>query len=158
MTNATAARFAQKHVKEFFPRHRGRLHAIYPFKIIGLACADPPRYTRPKLYLNRSHAMRATVLPLVASTLALCACASYAGDMSDNPPARAPQGECDAALVQDYIGETVSAEIGADIMARSGAASLRWGPPDSPMTMDYRPDRVNVFYDDARVIERITCG
>lgn len=106
--------------------------------------------------------MRAFPVPLIASALALSACASYAGDMPEDipeePAVRAPQGECDAALVQDYIGETVSAQIGAEIMAKSGAARLRWGPPDSAMTMDYRIDRVNVFYDENRVIERITCG
>ncbi len=102
--------------------------------------------------------MRAFALPFISSALALSACASYTDAMPEDPPARAPEGECDAALVQDFVGQSVNAEIGAAIMAQSGARSLRWGPPDSAMTMDYRPDRVNVFYDDERVIERITCG
>ncbi len=106
--------------------------------------------------------MRLIQLSFLPAALALAACASYADDMSEDPYeeplARAPQGECDAELVQDFVGQMVSVDLGAQIMAKSGAARLRWGPPNSAMTMDYRPDRVNVFYDDARVTERITCG
>ena len=40
----------------------------------------------------------------------------------------------------------------------SGAEVLRWGPPNSAWTMDYRTDRVNVRYDEARQITEITCG
>ena len=37
-------------------------------------------------------------------------------------------------------------------------APLRWAPPRSAMTMDYRQDRVNVMYDDAYKITQVTCG
>jgi len=35
---------------------------------------------------------------------------------------------------------------------------LRWGPPRSAMTMDFRQDRVTVAYDDAMIITHIACG
>lgn len=109
--------------------------------------------------------MRVIPMPLVAA-LALSACAGYGEAMPPDPPekpaeepiARAPQGGCDAALVQSFVGAAVSADTGAQIIAQSGAARLRWLAPDSAMTMDYRPDRVNVFFDSSRMIERITCG
>lgn len=105
--------------------------------------------------------MRVILMPLVAA-LALSACAGYGDAMPADPPeepiARAPQGDCDAALVQSFVGAVVSEDIGAQIMAQSRAARLRWLAPDSAMTMDYRPDRVNVFFNSSRMIERITCG
>lgn len=45
-----------------------------------------------------------------------------------------------------------------DILKASGATLLRWGGPNTAFTMDYRPTRVNVIYDDTGVIERVTCG
>ena len=48
--------------------------------------------------------------------------------------------------------------MGKAILAESGAEVLRWGPPNSAWTMDYREDRVNVRYDDEMKITEITCG
>lgn len=74
------------------------------------------------------------------------------------PPAERAQKVCDAGPVQGLVGEKATPEIGARILEQSGARTLRWGPPRSAWTMDYRPDRVNVRYDDDMVIEAITCG
>ncbi|HMO68727.1 MAG TPA: I78 family peptidase inhibitor, partial [Novosphingobium sp.] len=40
----------------------------------------------------------------------------------------------------------------------TGARTLRWMPPRTAVTMDYRADRLTVSYDDNRIIERISCG
>ncbi len=66
--------------------------------------------------------------------------------------------ECDAGDVQQFVGQRASSEIGDDILDESGAKTLRWAPPRSAMTMDFRPDRVTVVYDDNYAIEMITCG
>jgi hypothetical protein len=93
----------------------------------------------------------------VAATL-LAACAGSSDDVASAPsPAETPQ-LCDAARVQSYAGQTVTAAMGAAILKESGARTLRWGPPRSAWTMDYRQDRVNVRYDDAMRITDITCG
>jgi hypothetical protein len=94
-------------------------------------------------------------------TLAIAACAM--SEPAPEPPASPPPTEregmaCDAAPVQGFVGEKATPEIGERILAKSGARTLRWGPPDSAWTMDYREDRVNVSYDADMVIERITCG
>jgi hypothetical protein len=34
---------------------------------------------------------------------------------------------------------------------------LRWVPPRTAVTMDYRPDRLTVSYDDAMVITKVSC-
>ncbi|WP_291134789.1 I78 family peptidase inhibitor [Erythrobacter sp.] len=86
--------------------------------------------------------------------------------MAEPAPAPAPnpnpvepgQMVCDAGPVQNLVGEKATPEIGERILSETGARTLRWGPPRSAWTMDYRVDRVNVRYDDDMVIEAITCG
>lgn len=89
-----------------------------------------------------------------ALALVLGACATTAQE----PPRRAPAGQCDAARVQDRVGQRATAELGATLLRLTGARTLRWVPPRTAVTMDFRPDRLTVSYDDAMVIERISCG
>jgi hypothetical protein len=65
---------------------------------------------------------------------------------------------CAAEGVQYAIGQKTSVEIGSKLVAESGALTLRWMPPRSAATMDYRQDRLNIAYDDDMVITRINCG
>lgn len=69
-----------------------------------------------------------------------------------------PQGKCDASGVQARLGNPASADVGAELLTSSGARSLRWIPPRTAVTMDWRPDRLNVAYDDTMIITRIHCG
>lgn len=59
---------------------------------------------------------------------------------------------CGAAQMQALIGTPVAAQ---DF---SGQAAVRILPPGSMVTMDYRPDRLNVEHDADGVITRIACG
>ena len=97
--------------------------------------------------------MKAYVLSLAA--LPLAACATTGGDMT-SPSAGG--GMCKADSLQTYIGQKADADIGAKILADSGAKTLRWGAPGTMWTMDYREDRVNVRYDDAMTITEVKCG
>jgi hypothetical protein len=95
-----------------------------------------------------------------AAALPLAACAGSTAP-GDTPPAGSPDGmagACDAAPAQAHVGREATEEAGAAILAESGAEVLRWGPPNSAWTMDYRTNRVNVRYDEARLITEITCG
>ncbi len=95
----------------------------------------------------------------LCAALALAGCAlNPAPPAADRPPAGVAGGLCDAAPAQGYIGQQASTEVGAAILTASGADLLRWGPPRSAWTMDYRETRVNVRYDDAMTIIEITCG
>jgi len=100
------------------------------------------------------------ILILTAFALPLAACAGYAepAPAQSEPPRDAMFGECDAAPAQAHVGHEATQEAGAEILAESGAEVLRWGPPNSAWTMDYRTNRVNVRYDEARLITEITCG
>lgn len=102
---------------------------------------------------------RALAAAPLALVIGACAMSEPAPEPAPPPPPAEREGmACDAAPVQGLVGEKATAEIGARILAASGARTLRWGPPDSAWTMDYREDRVNVSYDADMVIERITCG
>ncbi|MGB3167300.1 MAG: I78 family peptidase inhibitor [Alteraurantiacibacter sp.] len=70
----------------------------------------------------------------------------------------APVSTCNADAAQGQTGARATAEAGATMLAASGARQLRWAPPRSAMTMDYRADRLTVHYDDSFTITRIQCG
>ncbi len=92
--------------------------------------------------------------PIVAcaSALALAACATT-GDA-----AGPGGGVCNAEDAQGFVGQQATPEAGAELLRLTGARQLRWGPPRTPMTMDFRQDRLTVSYDDDMVIERVSCG
>ena len=101
--------------------------------------------------------MRILALPVLA--LPLAACAGYSEPApSRSDPGDAMRGSCNAEPAQAHVGQQATERTGAAILAESGAEVLRWGPPNSAWTMDYRTDRVNVRYDEARQITEITCG
>lgn len=89
----------------------------------------------------------------MAAALPLAACAAT----GDGPP-RLGEGECNADGVQGMIGQKATAESGAELLAKTGARTLRWVPPRTAVTMDFRSDRLTVSYDDDMVIERVSCG
>jgi hypothetical protein len=99
------------------------------------------------------------MIRLIAPSLTVClALVGCAGSYAAPEPARPAPGTCDAGAVQSYVGQQASGETGAAILSASKARALRWGPPNSAWTMDYREDRVNVRYDAGMTITAITCG
>lgn len=94
-----------------------------------------------------------------AAALPLAACATMDGPAASGPAAPpAAEAACNADVVQSHIGHKATPEAGATLLKESGASTLRWGPPRSAMTMDYRQDRLNVIYDDDYTITQISCG
>ena len=79
----------------------------------------------------------------------LAACAA-------NPEMPAPDGmahPCGAAGSQSLIGRNVAA------VSFASDANVRVACTTCAVTMDYNPDRMNVFFDqDTGRIERVTCG
>ncbi len=92
-----------------------------------------------------------------AAALPLAACATSETPV-ETPPAPPAEMSCKADAAQSYVGQTATPDLGGAIVKATGARTLRWGPPRSAMTMDYRQDRVNVMYDDAYKITQVTCG
>lgn len=98
-------------------------------------------------------------MPRALAPLALVAL--LGGCASHTLPSPAPAGEggvCRSGAGQSFIGRAASADLGAEVLAATGARALRWGPPDSAMTMDYRADRVTVGYDRAMIVTSVSCG
>ncbi|WP_417726652.1 I78 family peptidase inhibitor [Roseovarius sp.] len=70
------------------------------------------------------------------------------------PKDEAPEeDDCGAAHMQPLIGTPVVAQD-----FTTSAAALRLLPPGAMMTMDHRPDRLNIEHDANGVITRIWCG
>lgn len=69
-----------------------------------------------------------------------------------------PGHTCRAKGTKEFLGKTGSAMTGAAIRHVTRAAILRWAPPGTMLTMDYRADRVTVYLDGRKKITRIVCG
>ena len=98
--------------------------------------------------------MRAAAL-MIPFLLAACA------TTGDQGPATVPatgEGPCRNDDLGRFIGQTASAEIGTQLLEASRARTLRWGAPGMAMTMDFRPDRLTVSYDEKMVITSARCG
>lgn len=94
----------------------------------------------------------------IAAALPLAACMSNEAPAGSTPAPPPGEMTCNADAAQSYVGQTATSDVGAAILKATGARTLRWGPPRSAMTMDYRQDRVNIMYDDASKITQVTCG
>ncbi|MFM2409925.1 MAG: hypothetical protein RL481_753 [Pseudomonadota bacterium] len=99
-----------------------------------------------------------TVLAIAAlSLLAGCIPKSVGPRAADNaPPLFVPA--CEADKVQKFIGKLLNPDLAKQLQWEAGAALVRTAQNDAIITMDYNPDRLNVFHDDARIIARINCG
>ena len=96
---------------------------------------------------NRMIALLFLVSPLVVG----CTKAALA---SQTPP----EALCNAKGVQGQIGATATVQLGAELLHLTGAKTLRWVPPETAVTMDYRPDRLTVSYDRNMKITAISCN
>lgn len=98
------------------------------------------------------------LLPLAALSLSACATTPPPFDGDGDPRVLDPTAQCEADAAQDMLGTTASSAVGEQLLEATGARTLRWVPPRTAVTMDYRSDRLTVYYDDDLQIERITCG
>lgn len=96
---------------------------------------------------------------IAASAMMTVSCvASMAGPADAGEPPLAGDGPCNAAAANGLIGEPASQPLAAEAMRLSGARAFRWIPIDSAVTMDYRPDRLNVELDENSVMRTFRCG
>ena len=92
--------------------------------------------------------MKTYALTAAAASLALGACTT----------ATLENDFCNAEPAQLFIGQKADAASGLAIRQATGADEVRWGPPRTPMTMEFKQGRVTVAYDDAMNITAVTCG
>jgi len=95
---------------------------------------------------------------LVLMSVSGCATASNNAPRASGEAKDPVLAGCDATKLQYAVGQKSSAAVGAQLIQESGARTLRWMPPRTAATMDFRSDRLNVAYNDAMVITSIDCG
>ena len=89
--------------------------------------------------------------PFALSLLSACAATTTASGGE-------AAGLCNAASVQSALGRPFTVELGADLEGKSGARTSRVIRPGQAVTMDYRPDRLNVELDAADKVSGLKCG
>ena len=101
---------------------------------------------------------RLAILPFAALAVA-CAPVTEPGQPAA-PAEQMPGGDatCNSDNAQQFVGQTASKAVGEQIVASTGARMFQWVGPDMAVTMDYRPDRVRVSYDEGMTITSIRCG
>jgi hypothetical protein len=93
---------------------------------------------------------------VIASSLALGACATPApGTGGDTPPASAA---CNADAAQSAVGKTATPDVVEQARTDAGADMARVLKPGQVVTMEYREGRLNVHVDANNVIESVRCG
>jgi hypothetical protein len=83
---------------------------------------------------------------LILSALNLSACMAEA-------PLDPMAPSCGAEALQHLVGQPV-----ANFTPPPQAKAVRVIGPDMAVTMDFRPDRLNVEHDKANIITRVACG
>jgi hypothetical protein len=74
-------------------------------------------------------------------------------------PVRGETGRrCDAAKAKRLVGRKRSPRVEAEALRLSGAAIVRWIPPGTMVTMDYRADRLDLRVDGKGRILSVSCG
>ncbi|GGD44668.1 hypothetical protein GRI62_10475 [Erythrobacter arachoides] len=102
--------------------------------------------------------MKTALTALALLPLALAGCTTTMPDGGDGTPVRAGVDTCDSDPAQRYVGQRATQEVGAAVLAATDARELRWLPPGTIVTMEYRYGRVSIAYDEQSIIERISCG
>jgi len=69
-----------------------------------------------------------------------------------------PGHECRSEGLDAFVGQAATAELGSEVLAKSGAKVLRWVQPGQIVTMEFRADRVNVKLDSENKVAAVTCG
>lgn len=91
--------------------------------------------------------------------LALCALIGLAAcTPMAKPGLSAGNGGCGDVRVARLVGQVWTDSLRAPTLKRSGAGTLRVIAPGMVVTMDYRPNRLNIETDEQGRITRITCG
>lgn len=75
--------------------------------------------------------------------------------IASEEPAAAPVMETASCAFSDWVGQSAQ-----DVkkLVEATDRSFRMLPPGSAMTMDYRPDRINIELDDNNIVVRVFCG
>lgn len=97
--------------------------------------------------------MKPTIL---IAAVALGACTTTQPSEGERVPAMADS--CDTSPLARLVGKPFSASVEADAKKQSGLSNVRVIRPGMAVTMDFRPDRLNIDLDDKGVVTGFRCG
>lgn len=93
---------------------------------------------------------------LLAASLGACSAQTPPPEPAAPPPAMEPN--CGAGMLDAYVGRKGSDDVVAAIREWRGEHPVRVLKPGSIMTMDYRPDRLNMELTEDGTIKRFYCS
>ena len=96
------------------------------------------------------------VVALTGLGLALAGCMTPGEE--EVPTREDSRYACNAAQVQNMVGQIATQAGAAAALRTSNARTMRWISPGVAVTMDYRSDRLNIHLDSQNRITRIVCG
>ncbi len=109
---------------------------------------------RGRAAINRSDFGIAYGIPVVSDRVELDISAAF--EQAVAPPVS--EGDrCGVSKVSDAAGRKDSPSLRADVVRKVGHSRVRWLPPGTAATMDYRPDRLNVDIDSRGIVTRLYC-
>lgn len=93
---------------------------------------------------------------VIASSLAMSACASTTpATGGDNPPVA---DSCNADAARSALGKTATPEVVEQARKDAGAQVARVLKPGQMVTMEYMEGRLNIDVDANNVIKNVRCG
>jgi hypothetical protein len=93
---------------------------------------------------------------LLIASLTLAACSTAPAEPMVH--GETPGHECKADGTDHFLGQPGNSDTGTAILRAAHAAVVRWAPPGTMMTMDFRADRVTVSLGPDNRITKINCG
>ena len=99
-------------------------------------------------------------LALIVPMFAIAGCAT-AEPAVVTAPVEAPveaADSCGGDSLGQFVGQAQSEDLAKRILAATGARTIRWVEKDMMVTMEFRADRVTVYLDAAKRVERANCG
>jgi hypothetical protein len=94
----------------------------------------------------------------VAALLAIAAAVGAAAPPNSYPVHDDTGQHCDAGRARMLVGRTRSPAVERKALRLSGAGIVRWIPNGSMVTMDYRPDRLDLRLSRKGRILKVECG
>ncbi|KQN93019.1 hypothetical protein ASE95_10575 [Sphingomonas sp. Leaf231] len=98
--------------------------------------------------------MKRAVALVAGGLLTAAGCAKPALPVAGNVT---PGVQCDANAAQALVGRP-AAQVAAEAQRLSGARSVRRYATGDMLTMDFRPDRLNIETDAAGNVVKLSCG
>lgn len=102
--------------------------------------------------------VKAGLVVALVGVLAGCSKDNAQPSASEGAAAAALTGRCDAQAAQFTVGQQASKALLEQARARSGSMTGRILGPHDAVTLDYRPERLNLNADDTGKIIRANCG